>query len=206
MVAVFQGSLLTAGPPGVDVEAPVERIQLDDRSWVEVVRGFYGGGDDLCADLIASVPWVQGRRWMCDREIDAPRLSFWDRSSVSALHPALAELHAALDARYEVRLGGAGLNYYRDGRDSVAWHSDDERELGRRPVIASLSLGATRVFQMKHVERRDLKRVDISLKTGSLLVMAGDCQACWRHQIPKRRPYDKIAGRINLTFRRVQPA
>jgi alkylated DNA repair dioxygenase AlkB len=92
------------------------------------------------------------------------------------------------------------LNLYRDGRDGMGWHADDEPELGRNPVIASVSLGAPRRFCLRHRRRKDLK-LDLELPRGSLLVMAGPMQHHWVHALPKtRRP---VGERINLTFRRV---
>jgi len=102
-------------------------------------------------------------------------------------------------------LGGAEfnavlLNLYRDGRDGMGWHADDEPELGRDPVIASVSLGASRRFCLRHRRRKDLK-LDLELPHGSVLVMAGPTQHHWVHALPKtRRP---VGERINLTFRRI---
>ncbi len=81
----------------------------------------------------------------------------------------------------------------------MGWHADDERELGREPVIASLSLGDTRVFRMRHRETKTL--VEISLEHGSLLVMSGLMQQCWVHEIPKTKK--SVGQRINLTFRTI---
>jgi alkylated DNA repair dioxygenase AlkB len=93
------------------------------------------------------------------------------------------------------------LNLYRDGRDGMGWHADDEPELGRNPVIASVSLGAERRFCLRHRRRKDLK-LDLRLPHGSLLCMSGATQHHWLHALPKtRRP---VGERINLTFRLVQ--
>ena len=89
------------------------------------------------------------------------------------------------------------LNNYRTGQDSNGWHADNEKELGRNPIIASVSLGAERVFQLKH-NKLDLKQ-NIVLHHGSLLIMSGTTQHCWKHQIPKTKK--DILPRINLTFR-----
>lgn len=102
-------------------------------------------------------------------------------------------------------LSGAGfnavlLNLYRDGRDGMGWHADDETELGRDPVIASVSLGASRRFCLRHRRRKDLK-LDLELPHGSLLVMAGTTQHHWVHAVPKTGR--SVGERINLTFRRV---
>ena len=93
------------------------------------------------------------------------------------------------------------LNYYRSHRDSMGLHSDDEPELGRRPIIASLSLGEERTLILKHKTRRDLKSVRLKLASGSLLLMKGETQHCWKHGIEKeKRP---CGPRVNLTFRRI---
>jgi alkylated DNA repair dioxygenase AlkB len=91
------------------------------------------------------------------------------------------------------------LNYYRSGADAVAWHQDNEPELGDSPLIASVSLGESRIFQLRHKFRRDLDKKNILLGNGSLLLMQGSTQQCWQHQIPKTKK--EIGGRINLTFR-----
>lgn len=92
------------------------------------------------------------------------------------------------------------LNYYRDGQDSMGWHADNEKELGRNPVIASVTFGAERVFQLKHntIDTRQ----NITLQHGSLLIMKGPTQHFWKHQIPKSQK--SMDGRINLTFRIVK--
>ncbi|WP_310378401.1 alpha-ketoglutarate-dependent dioxygenase AlkB [Flavobacterium sp.] len=93
------------------------------------------------------------------------------------------------------------LNQYRDGKDSNGWHADNEKELGMNPVIASLSFGAARIFQLKHNTDKTLKQ-SIILEHGSLLVMKGTTQHCWKHQIPKTAK--PVGERINLTFRVIQ--
>ena len=95
------------------------------------------------------------------------------------------------------------LNYYRDHRDRMGFHSDDEPELGSEPVIASLSLGETRTFTLKHRRRKDLDAVRIRLEAGSVLVMRGPTQRNWKHAVAKQgRP---CGPRVNLTFRRIVP-
>jgi len=90
------------------------------------------------------------------------------------------------------------LNLYRDGQDSNGWHSDNEKELGKNPVIASVSFGASRMFHLKHRYDKELKH-KLVLESGSLLVMKGETQHYWLHQIPKTKK--KVEARINLTFR-----
>ena len=91
-------------------------------------------------------------------------------------------------------------NLYRDGKDSMGWHADDEKELGKQPIIASLSLGAVRNFQLKHKTNPDLKNT-IPLAHGSLVIMQGSTQEFWKHQVPKTNR--SIEPRINLTFRTI---
>ena len=89
------------------------------------------------------------------------------------------------------------LNLYRDGKDSISWHTDAEPELGINPVITSVNFGETRTFQLRHIKTK--KKIDIELTHGSLLIMQGELQHYWQHQVPKT---NKIIGeRINLTFR-----
>jgi alkylated DNA repair dioxygenase AlkB len=93
------------------------------------------------------------------------------------------------------------INKYRDGNDYAAWHSDDEPELGKNPVIASVSLGAERSFHLKHKTDKGVEQVKINLEDGSLLIMKGQCQHQWKHQLAKTAK--KIGPRINLTFRKI---
>jgi alkylated DNA repair dioxygenase AlkB len=112
--------------------------------------------------------------------------------------PTLFDIKSKIEKRINSQFTSCLLNLYRNGQDSNGWHADNEKELGLNPVIASLSLGAERVFHMKH--RNDKKeKVKINLTNGSLLVMRGRTQHHWLHQIPKTRK--KVGERINLTFR-----
>ena len=90
-------------------------------------------------------------------------------------------------------------NLYRDGDDSNGWHSDNEKELGKNPIIGSISLGATRVFKLKHLKTNT--RLEFELTSGSLLIMGGEMQHFWKHQIPKTK--SSVEPRINLTFRKL---
>lgn len=169
--------------------------------------------DALLSQLIGQVPWRQHRVRVYGREHPAPRLCAWygDAGARYAYSgqslvplPWLASL-AALRRRLEAALGrpfnSVLVNLYRDGADGMGWHSDDEASLGPEPVIASLSVGATRRFVLRHRRRAELPRLDLPLCAGDLWVMAGTLQAHWRHAVPKtRRP---VGPRINLTFRHV---
>lgn len=110
----------------------------------------------------------------------------------------LLELRNAIQSKTEIKFTSCLLNLYRDGRDSNGWHSDDEKELGKNPIIASITFGEERYFHLKHKALKNLKH-KIMLQHGSLLLMKGKTQHHWLHQIPKTtRP---VKERINLTFR-----
>ena len=170
--------------------------------------------DALFPALQAQVPWEIHRIRLFGREIDSPRLSCWigDPDAVYVYSgarfvprpwlPVLSSLRARLADKVGVDFNSVLANLYRDGRDAMGWHSDDEPELGPAPVIASLSLGATRRFVFKSRDRQ-VHRLALDLPHGSLLVMRGDTQGKYRHALPRTvRP---VGPRINLTFRRIVP-
>lgn len=143
------------------------------------------------------------------RSISSPRLSAWHgdsdavyRYSGLRLEPApwtpiLLDVRERVEALAAARFNSVLLNLYRDGQDSMGWHSDDEPELGRNPLIASISLGAARRFLLQHKKRR--LRLEWLLEDGDVLVLGGTTQHCWRHHVPKIR--QPMGPRINLTFR-----
>lgn len=159
--------------------------------------------------LVDETPWEHRHIVLFGREVLQPRLACWYGDhpysySGIRLEPRdwtdrLRVLRDRCSAESAVEFNSCLVNLYRDGRDSMGWHADDERELGREPVIASLSLGDTRVFRMRHRETKTL--VEISLEHGSLLVMSGLMQQCWVHEIPKTKK--SVGQRINLTFRTI---
>jgi alkylated DNA repair dioxygenase AlkB len=112
--------------------------------------------------------------------------------------PLLREIKQAVEDAAGVSYNSLLLNQYRDGKDSVSWHSDDEESLGRNPSIASVSFGAVRSFQLRHRQNKQLRH-HIDLAHGSLLVMSGPTQHYWHHQVPKISR--AVGPRINLTFR-----
>lgn len=171
--------------------------------------------DRLFDDLRGTLPWSVHRIRMFGRSVDSPRLSAWIGDAEAlyrysgtdfAPHPwsgALAALRVRLQEELGVPFNSVLANLYRDGRDAMGWHSDDEPELGPQPVIASVSLGGVRRFALKHRQAPRLGRV-LELPHGSLLVMTGDTQRCYRHALP--RTTKPVAPRINLTFRWIDPA
>jgi alkylated DNA repair dioxygenase AlkB len=195
-VTAYQTSLLGAGDPAVDPTVPFERLWLDDVSWVDVARGWLHGADTLLDALIGSVDWQHHRRWMYERMVDDPRLSRWISADEPLPHPALTPVRSALEARYDVPLGGIGLNYYRDGRDSVAPHRDRELRHLDDTLIAIVTLGAERPFLIR--PRGGGKSRDISPASGDLLVMGGRTQVGWEHGVPKVK---RAGPRISVTWR-----
>lgn len=115
--------------------------------------------------------------------------------------PVLNAIKLKIEKATEMTFSSCLLNLYRDGQDSNGWHADDEKELGENPVIASLSLGADRLFHLKHKNIKTLKH-KLTLQNGSLLLMKGETQHHWFHQIPKTKKL--IDQRINLTFRLIK--
>ena len=164
-------------------------------------------------NLRDEIQWRQETITLWGKSHLQPRLSAWygDAGSSYAYsgvvlepHPwtdTLLQIKAALEQATGHRFNSVLLNLYRDEHDSVGWHSDAEPELGTMPVIASLSLGQTRTFRLRHKLRKDMKPVSIELTDGSLLVMAGPTQRFWQHTIIKER--EPRGPRINLTFRTI---
>ena len=167
--------------------------------------------DALFAVLTATIPWERHRLRLFGREIDAPRLSCWIGDPGAAYTysrvrfeprpwlPALAALRARLETTCGARFNSVLANLYRDGRDSMGRHSDDEPELGPEPLIASISLGGVRRFRLR--ARDGGAGLSLELAHGSLLLMAGATQRLYRHDLPKTRA--PVMPRINLTFRHV---
>ncbi|MBJ6982379.1 alpha-ketoglutarate-dependent dioxygenase AlkB [Luteimonas sp. MC1572] len=176
--------------------------------------------DALFERLRADVPWTMHRIRMFGRLVDSPRLSCWigdagagytysgTRFEPQPWPPALADLRARVAETCGEEFNSVLANLYRDGRDAMGWHRDDEPELGARPVIASLSLGATRRFVLKEAVAAGSgavpSKLALELGHGSLLCMAGDTQRHYRHALP--RTARAVGPRINLTFRRIRSA
>ena len=164
--------------------------------------------------LIDDVPWEQQEIVAFGRAYPQPRLTAWFgdpgahyQYSGLRLHPRpwmplLQELRVLVESHAGVSFNSVLLNYYRDHRDSVGLHSDDEPELGPQPVIASLSLGGTRTLTLRHKRKKSIPPVHVPLTSGSLLLMAGPTQRNWRHGINKSR--QPCEPRINLTFRQIR--
>lgn len=193
---------------------PLERLPIADASvWFARQIELHNPAETLLAELIEATPWRQEAITIYGKQVMQPRLTAWygDAGQSYAysgitLDPlpwtaTLLRLKTVVEALSESSFNSVLLNHYRDHRDSVGLHSDDEKELGAEPVIASLSLGATRTFVLKHKTRPELKPVRLELPSGSLLVMKGATQRCWKHGVDKQAA--PCGPRVNLTFRRI---
>jgi alkylated DNA repair dioxygenase AlkB len=171
--------------------------------------------DRLFASLLATIDWRREEILMFGQRRLVPRLVAWHGDPGASYeysgtaHAPLPWTATLLELRDRVgcltgrQFNSVLLNRYRDGRDGMGWHADDEPELGAEPAIASVSLGATRRFALRH-RRRSTARLALDLGHGDLLLMAGATQRHWLHALPKTaRP---VGERVNLTFRLVRPA
>jgi alkylated DNA repair dioxygenase AlkB len=204
MTGYFQGSLLDgdAGPEVAGLGATVERTELTQGAWVDVRPGWVSGADGLFLRLQAEVPWRAERREMYDRVVDVPRLVCFYDHDAALPDPALDVARDALSAHYARELGEpfttAGLCYYRNGRDSVAWHGD---RIGRgrleNTMVAIVSLGEHRRLSLR--PRGGGEQIGFTLGHGDLVVMGGSCQRTWEHAVLKTaRP---VGPRISVQFR-----
>lgn len=165
--------------------------------------------DDVFSSLLASTGWEKQSLVMFGKIVEEPRLSTWHsephltytysgaKRTPVAWTPQLVELRGLCESQVQHTFNGVLINLYRNGKDHLSWHSDDETVNGSEPVIASLSFGAERKFELRHKETG--VRVSTMLPHGSLLVMSGLSQARWVHRVPKSSVISE--PRINLTFR-----
>lgn len=197
----------------------LRRMTLHGAAWLDLDPAFLAPEPALALQqaLTEQIPWEQKPIQVFGRQVMQPRLVSWagdvpyrysgQTLPVRAMPPILAELNAQMRALTGVPFNHVLLNRYRDGKDYMASHADNEPELGYCPVIAALSLGAQRGFRLTPKYTRDKKlrkrlRVNVPLSHGSLMVMGGRMQHTWRHEVPKAL---KVHGeRINLTFRWVK--
>ena len=196
----WQASLLdTAGAPGVDDSfARLSRVELDATSWVDHAPAWVSASDQLFAELLAGTDWGQRSRHMYGRVVEEPRLtSWWRASSGRPLEPPVLErMRRLLSQRYAVELDSMGLNLYRHGGDSVAWHGDRIAKEIAEPVVAIVSVGEPRKFLLRPRERG--RALTFLLGRGDLLVTGGACQRRWQHSVPK---VASAGPRISVTFR-----
>ncbi|MFO1428587.1 MAG: alpha-ketoglutarate-dependent dioxygenase AlkB [Candidatus Competibacteraceae bacterium] len=197
----------------LDNAVSAQAIPLPDGTLTLYRDVFKTEHDNLFQALHTETPWQQQVITLYGRAVASPRLSAWYgdpgavyRYSGLRLEPlpwtaVLRRIKHRVADLATTPFNSALLNLYRDGQDSMGWHSDAEPELGRNPVIASVSLGAARRFVLRH-KKRTAPSIALELEPGSVLIMAGALQHHWRHALPKTR--QAVGPRINLTFRLIQ--
>ncbi len=174
----------------------MERCDLGRGAWLDFLPGWVRGSDCLFEDLEANVEWQHHRMMMYDRMVDQPRLSAPLTPEEWSRWPVLSEMAAALSERYRETFSTCWLNFYRDGRDGVAWHGD---RTGRREVeslVAIISFGHPRRFLLRPKGGGASRRFELG--RGDLLVMGGTCQRTFEHSVPKA---SRAGPRISVTFR-----
>ena len=192
---MWQGSLAGSLEPAIDHACTgIRRYHLDTFAWVDHLPGWVQGGDTIFAELVRLADWVQPDVPMYGRVLTQPRLSAsWPRTDAL---PIIEDMRAALSERYGVEFTSVGLNLYRDGRDSVAWHGDRIPEDIVDPIVAIVSLGQPRRFLLRHRTGGPARR--FSAGDGDLLVMGGASQRTWQHAVPK---VAAAGPRMSVTFR-----
>jgi alkylated DNA repair dioxygenase AlkB len=164
-------------------------------------------------ELFQSIEWEEKEITLYGKTHKVPRLSAWygDQGSdytysgvkmkVNTWSELLLQLKQTVETHANCQFNGVLCNLYRNGSDYAAWHSDDEPELGKNPVIASLSFGETRSFHLRHKTNKGIETYKFNLEDGSLILMKGALQHHWKHQLAKTAK--KVEPRINLTFRKI---
>lgn len=206
MSIALQPSLLDDTPDGAYLQplgSFVQRRTLTDGAWVDLRPGWISGADTLFERLVHAVPWRAERRQMYERVVDVPRLVSWYDEDAQLPDPLLTQARDALSRHYAAELGEpfttAGLCFYRDGRDSVAWHGDTiGRSKDADTMVAIVSLGTPRSLLLRP-RAGGGPTLRYPLGHGDLLVMGGSCQRTWEHSVPKTaRP---VGPRISVQFR-----
>ena len=204
MTAHLQGSLFDQTDElGLGPLDGIRRTVLGSGAWIDVLPGWLGGSDALFEQLATEVPWRAERRKMYDHVVAVPRLLAFYGVDDALPHPVLEEAREALSAHYADELGEpfttAGLCYYRDGRDSVAWHGDrGGRGASHDTMVAIVSVGAPRDLLLRPANGGG-ETVRRPLGHGDLIVMGGSCQRTWEHAVPKTT---RATGpRISIQFR-----
>jgi alkylated DNA repair dioxygenase AlkB len=200
----FQATLIQpeqgAGSTSGHALAP-ERTVLTRGAWVDVQRSWLADADEVFTTLVREVPWRAERRQMYDRVVDVPRLLHTYMIGEELPHPALTAAREALSAHYLDELGEpfrtAGCCYYRDGRDSVAWHGDTVgRGSTHDTMVAIVSVGDPRRLALR--PRGGGDSISVEMGHGDLVVMGGSCQRTWEHAVPK---VASAGPRLSVQFR-----
>ena len=187
-------------------ELRIEQFDIPDAA-LTLWEHFIGRNeaDTFYHSLLAETPWKQEEITVYNKTYLTPRMTVWygkqrdPAKPIRPFTPTLQTIKDKVEKITKISFTSVLVNLYRDGKDGVGWHRDNEREHGPKPIVASVSFGETRPFDIRHKFRDDLSKIRIPLHHGSLLLMAGTMQHFWEHQLPKTAK--AICPRINLTFR-----
>jgi alkylated DNA repair dioxygenase AlkB len=213
-VHVAQGDLFSGFGSVSDVTTIDVRGEVLSMPNAEVTfyRNFFDlqESNEIFQVLHDEINWRQDKMKLCGKDIDLPRKTAWygdqDKSyTFSGIHlnpepwtPTLLKVKERIEEVSRAQFNSVLLNLYRHGNDGISWHTDAEPELGENPVIGSVSFGGARRFMFRHGQDKNLK-AEVELTHGSFLLMAGETQHFWQHQVPKTAR--QVDPRINLTFR-----
>lgn len=203
MAVEFQAGLFDAAEVGVPpLAGRVQRVGLSRGAWVDLAPGWIRGADEAFPRLVESIPWHAERREMYDRTVDVPRLLCMYGVDDPLPDPVLSRAREELNRHYADELGEefvtAGCCYYRDGRDSVAWHGDRiGRSRSEDTMVAIVSFGSPRQLSLRPLGGR--LHCSYPLGHGDLIVMGGSCQRTWEHAILKTAK--AVGPRISVQFR-----
>lgn len=189
-------------------EPTIQKVK--DGKYLFIKNFFNSQKSDLYFNkLLNEIEWKQEKMNLYGKTIPFPRLTAWygdnDKPytfSGITLTPntwtkELLNIKTQIETQTSITFNSVLLNLYRNGNDSISWHTDAEKELGINPIIASANFGATRKFQLRHKDTKE--KIELELTHGSLLIMQGEMQHYWQHQVPKTKKI--VKERINLTFR-----
>jgi alkylated DNA repair dioxygenase AlkB len=190
----------------------MEKLELKN-GWIYYGKDFISPENKelLFQQLIQETPWSGGEIKIFGKSYEIPRKQAYmadvgqhysySGKSLNLLEwsPTVLALKQKIEVFCDADFNACLLNLYQDGSDSNGWHADNERELGRNPTIASLSFGETRFFDIQHIHTK--QKLRFPLESGSLLIMGGEMQHFWKHQIPKQKKINQ--PRVNLTFRKI---
>jgi len=206
MMTLFDDTeIFTSGNRGKKIfDLPDCEVMLIDNFFSKEESDYYYN------TLMNDTKWREYEMELFEKRVTAPRMVSWfeDTEDIELndhkqkLTPNLCTIRERVEKEVRLKFNAVLLNLYRNGKDSVAWHSDHTDKSGINPIIASISFGETRMFRLRHKYRKDVPLVEIPLHHGSFLLMTGTTNSFWQHQVPKTAKM--ILPRINLTFRQVK--